>query len=71
MPSAARQRVSWRRAGVLGALLLVDLERDLGKRTFVPVAFRFAKAGPVTVNVFVSGVDHPVVAPLPTADSTG
>jgi periplasmic copper chaperone A len=52
-------------------LELVELERDLGKRTFVPVSFRFAKAGPVTVKVFVSGVDHPVVAPLPTADSTG
>ncbi len=52
-------------------LELVELKRDLGKRTFVPVSFRFAKAGPVTVKVFVSGVDHPVVAPLPTADSTG
>ncbi len=52
-------------------LELVDLKRDLGKRTFVPVSFRFAKAGPVTVKVFVSGVDHPAVAPLPTAESTG
>ena len=46
-------------------------QRDLGKRTFVPVMFRFQDAGSVTVKVFVSGVDHPVVAPLPTSDSTG
>ena len=47
-------------------LELVDLTRDLGKRTFVPVTFRFEKAGPVNVNVFVSGVDHAVVSPLPS-----
>ena len=49
-------------------LELVDLKRDLGKRSFVPVTFRFAEAGSVTVQVFVSGVDHPVVEPLPTSD---
>ena len=32
-------------------LELVELKRDLGKRTFVPVSFRFEKAGPVTVKV--------------------
>ena len=52
-------------------LELVGLSRDLGKRTFVPVMFRFQDAGSVTVKVFVSGVDHPVVPPLPTSDSTG
>jgi copper(I)-binding protein len=52
-------------------LELVDLERDIGKRSFVPVTFRFQNAGAVTVKVFVSGVDHPVVEPLPTSDSTG
>lgn len=52
-------------------LELVDLKRDIGKRSFVPVTFRFQNAGAVTVKVFVSGVDHPVVEPLPTADSTG
>ena len=52
-------------------LELVDLERDIGKRSFVPVTFRFRYAGSVTVQVFVSGVDHPVVAPLPASDSTG
>jgi copper(I)-binding protein len=50
---------------------LVDLKRDIGKRSFVPVTFRFQWAGSVTVQVFVSGVDHPVVAPLPSSDSTG
>jgi copper(I)-binding protein len=50
-------------------LELVDLKRDLGKRSFVPVTFRFAQAGSVTVQVFVSGVDHPVVEPLPTSDT--
>jgi len=52
-------------------LELVDLKRDIGKRSFVPVTFRFQYAGSVTVRVFVSGVDHPVVAPLPASDSTG
>jgi copper(I)-binding protein len=51
-------------------LELVDLKRDIGKRSFVPVTFRFQNAGAVTVKVFVSGVDHPVVEPLPS-DSTG
>jgi periplasmic copper chaperone A len=52
-------------------LELVDLKRDIGKRSFVPVTFRFENAGSVTVKVFVSGVDHPVVEPLPTSASTG
>ncbi len=47
-------------------LELVDLKRDLGKRSFVPATCRFDHAGEVTVQVFVSGVDHPVVEPLPT-----
>jgi copper(I)-binding protein len=51
-------------------LELVDLKREIGKRSFVPVTFRFQNAGAVTVKVFVSGVDHPVVEPLPS-DSTG
>jgi copper(I)-binding protein len=51
-------------------LELVDLKRDLGKRSFVPVTFRFSDAGSVNVSVFVSGVDHPVVSPLPSADAT-
>ncbi|MET0999488.1 MAG: copper chaperone PCu(A)C [Marmoricola sp.] len=51
-------------------LELVDLKRDLGKRTFVPVTFRFADAGDVTVQVFVSGVDRQVV-PSPSASGGG
>jgi copper(I)-binding protein len=52
-------------------LELVDLQKELEKRSFVPVTFRFADAGPVTVQVLVSGADHPVVEPLPSPDSTG
>jgi copper(I)-binding protein len=52
-------------------LELVGLKRDLGARTWVPVTFRFRDAGPVNVKVFVSGVDHPVVEPLPSAEPTG
>jgi copper(I)-binding protein len=52
-------------------LELVDLKRDLGKRTFVPVTFRFADAGEVTVQVFVSGVDRQVVPPSPSASRGG
>jgi copper(I)-binding protein len=48
-------------------LELVDLKQDLGKRSFVPVTFRFAQSGSITVQVFVTGVDHPVVEPLPTS----
>jgi copper(I)-binding protein len=51
-------------------LELIGFKRDIGKRSFVPVTFRFENAGAVTVKVFVSGVDHPVVEPLPTSDST-
>jgi copper(I)-binding protein len=48
-------------------LELVDLKRDLGRREFVPVTFRFAEAGEVTVQVFVSGVDRQVVpSPSPS-----
>ena len=51
-------------------LELVDLKRDLGRREFVPVTFRFAEAGTVTVQVFVSGVDRQVV-PSPSATGGG
>ena len=47
-------------------LELVDFKREVRTRSFVPVTFRFEQAGEVTVQVFVSGVDHPVVAPLPS-----
>ena len=49
-------------------LELVDLKRDLGRREFVPVTFRFAEAGEVTVQVFVTGVDRQVV---PSASPSG
>ena len=52
-------------------LELVELEREVLARTFVPVTFRFRDAGTVNVKVFVSGVDHPVVPPLPSTDATG
>jgi copper(I)-binding protein len=48
-------------------LELVGLKRDLGRRTFVPVTFRFEGAGPVTVEVFVSGSEHEV-SPGPSSD---
>ncbi|QWZ06425.1 copper chaperone PCu(A)C [Nocardioides panacis] len=41
-------------------LELVGLKRELRRRTFVPVTFRFEEAGPVTVEVFVSGSEHEV-----------
>ena len=47
-------------------LELVGLKRDLGRRSFVPVTFRFEDAGPVTVEVIVSGAKHEV-APLPSS----
>ena len=47
-------------------LELVELKRDLGRRVFVPVTFRFATAGSVTVEVLVSGFDRQVV-PSPSA----
>jgi copper(I)-binding protein len=49
-------------------LELVGLKRDLGRRTFVPVTFRFADAGPVTVEVFVSGAEHEV-SPRPSSSN--
>ena|SRR5690349_4668298 len=52
-------------------LELVGLKREVLARTFVPVTFRFRDAGTVNVKVFVSGVDHPVVPPLPTTASSG
>jgi copper(I)-binding protein len=52
-------------------LELVGLKQDVAKRSFVPVTFRFEDAGAVSFKVFVSGVDHPVVAPLPTPDGAG
>jgi copper(I)-binding protein len=52
-------------------LELVDLKRDVARGSFLPVTFRFAKAGPVTVKVFVQVVDQPVVEPLPSADASG
>jgi copper(I)-binding protein len=47
-------------------LELVDLKQDVGGGRFMPVTFRFANAGPVTVNVFVQGFAHPTVAPRPS-----
>jgi copper(I)-binding protein len=52
-------------------LELVELKRDLGNRSFVPVTFRFADAGDVTVQVFVSGVDRQVVPSSPPTSSGG
>ena len=47
-------------------LELVDLTREVGTRTFVPVTFRFEEAGSVEVKVLVSGVARQVVPPLPS-----
>jgi copper(I)-binding protein len=44
-------------------LELVELTKDLGTKTFLPVTFGFTHAGTVRVNVFVSNVDHSVVPP--------
>lgn len=46
-------------------LELAGLTRELDRRQFVPMTFRFERAGVVKVKVFVEGVDHPVVSPLP------
>jgi copper(I)-binding protein len=51
-------------------LELAGLKRDLPRRHFVPVSFRFETAGAVTFSVFVQGVDHPVVEPVPSATSS-
>jgi hypothetical protein len=48
-------------------LEMVGLKRDRGRRTFVPVTFRFKEAGPVSVEVIVSGARHEV-APPPSSD---
>jgi copper(I)-binding protein len=42
-------------------LELVGLKSDLSARSFVPVTFTFARAGKVTVQVFVTRVDRQVV----------
>ena len=72
-PPAQRVDIALPRSGVVAMqhadglhLELVDLKRDLGRRTFVPVTFRFEDAGPVTVEVIVSGAKHEV-APLPSS----
>jgi copper(I)-binding protein len=53
-------------------LELVGLKRDVGGGRFMPVTFRFADAGPATVNVFVQGFAHPTVSPgsVPSASMT-
>ena len=53
-------------------LELVGLKRDVGGGRFMPVTFRFADAGPVTVDVFVQGFAHPTVSPasVPPASVT-
>jgi copper(I)-binding protein len=50
-------------------LELVGLRRDVGGGRFMPVTFRFRKAGATTVDVFVQAYAHPSVAPLPTIPS--
>jgi copper(I)-binding protein len=50
-------------------LELVNLARDLPRRHFLPVTFRFESNGAVTFKVFVQGVDHPVVEPVPSTAS--
>jgi hypothetical protein len=51
-------------------LELVGLERDVGGGRFMPVTFRFADAGPVTIDVFVQGFAHPTVSPAAGATPT-
>ena len=53
-------------------LELVGLKRDVAGGRFMPVTFRFADAGSVTVNVFVQGFAHPTVSPrsVPPASVT-
>jgi copper(I)-binding protein len=46
-------------------LELVDITRDTRGGVFLPMLFRFASAGAVTVNVFVQGIPGATVAPLP------
>jgi len=66
VPVPAHGTVSLQHASGLH-LELVDLKRDLPRRHFVPVSFRFENNGAVTFSVFVQGVDHPVVDPVPSA----
>lgn len=68
-PIAAGDALSLQYAGHLH-LELRGLKRELDRRQFVPVTFRFERAGVVTVKVLVEGVDHPVVSPLPTASAS-
>jgi copper(I)-binding protein len=65
VPIAAGDAASLQYVGHLH-LELRGLQRELDRRQFVPVSFRFEQAGVVNVKVFVEGVDHPVVSPLPT-----
>ncbi|SDT14426.1 copper chaperone PCu(A)C [Jiangella sp. DSM 45060] len=46
-------------------LELVELGRNVRGASFLPVTFRFADAGTVTVYVFVRGFGRPTVSPLP------
>lgn len=66
VPVSAHGTVSLQHASGLH-LELVGLKRDLPRRHFVPVSFRFEHNGAVTFHVFVQGVDHPVVEPVSSA----
>ena len=48
-------------------LELVQLRRDIGRGSFLPVTFHFRRAGVVRVNVFVQAFGHPIVSPLSEA----
>ena len=43
---------------------LVELKQDVGRGSFLPVTFHFARAGEVEVNVFVQAFDRPIVTPV-------
>jgi copper(I)-binding protein len=45
-------------------LELVQLRRDVGRGTFLPVTFIFDRAGAVRVNVFIQAFDRPIVSPV-------
>ncbi|EWT02427.1 hypothetical protein N865_04860 [Intrasporangium oryzae NRRL B-24470] len=50
-------------------LELVDLKFDVRGGSFLPVSFRFEKAGSITVNVFVEGFSLATVSPVTPSSS--
>jgi copper(I)-binding protein len=59
------KRVSWGTPEAKGVLLLIDTTKKLYPGTSIPVTFRFANAGSVTLTVPVALSSSPNTSPIP------